>query len=164
MPTNDTSGRSSPLPQEIDPHEDVELATAQISKNFNTFECVYVAVKVADPYAELAVVFGEVFRHALRQSGDEDALVTCNTRTDLTEQVVDLMLRWANVQLGIEEPRRTNHLFHDDTAGVFDLPISWRRTHVNDLADTLLPFGKTQRSIVERARHAKPMLDQRLFA
>ena len=97
-------------------------------------------MQVAHANAELAVVFGQIFGHALRQRRDQHSLVTVDALADLGEQVVDLMLRRPDVNSGVEEARRTNHLFDDDTVRVLELPITGRRTDMNHLADTLLPF------------------------
>ena len=56
-----------------------------------------------------------------------------------------------NVHFWIEQPGRPDDLLDDHPARLLDFPITGRRAHVNDLTDTLLPFGKLQRSIVERA-------------
>jgi uncharacterized protein YcfJ len=53
-------------------------------------------VHVAAADADLGVVVGEVFGHALGEGGDEDALVDGGAVADLGEEVVDLAFDGAN--------------------------------------------------------------------
>ena len=62
-----------------------------------------VQVPHADPH--LDEVVGEILGHLLRERGDEDALGSCSRPlADLLDQVVDLALRRADLDLGIDQP------------------------------------------------------------
>src|SRR5664279_1693005 len=53
MATRATSGEVQPLPEEIDPHQDVEHSQSQLAQQFDGGHGVHVGVQVLDPHALL---------------------------------------------------------------------------------------------------------------
>ncbi len=76
---------------------------------------------VAAADADFGVVAGEVFGHALGESGDEDALIFCGAVADLGEEIVDLAFDGADFDYRIDEAGGADNLFDDDTGGFGEL-------------------------------------------
>ena len=68
-------GEVEAFAEEVDADEDVVLALAQVAEELDALEGFDLGVHVAAADADLGVVAGEVFGHALGEGGDEDALV-----------------------------------------------------------------------------------------
>jgi hypothetical protein len=81
---------SRPFAQQVDADQHVELAQAQVADDLHALHRVDVRVQVTHAAAVFAEVFGEVFRHALGQRGDEHAVAHRHAQVDLAEQIVDL--------------------------------------------------------------------------
>jgi len=88
---------------------------------------------------------------------DRDALA------DLLEQVVDLVARRPDDDLGIREPRRADQLLDDASPRLAKLPFSWRRGDVDRLVHARHELVEVERPVVERRRQPEPELDQRLL-
>src|SRR5690606_24019325 len=114
--------------------------------------------------AELAVVVGEVLRHALRERGAEDALVLRGTVADLDEEVVDLAADGTDLGDGVHEAGGTDDLLDERAAGLLELPFAGRRGDVDARVDVPLELLELQRAVVERARQAEAVLDEGLLA
>ena len=83
---------------------------------------------------------------------------------NLVQKVVDLPLDRANLDLGIDQAGGADDLL-DDHAGRFgQLVRSWCCGNINRLVHAILELFKGQRAVVQRARQAESVLDQRLFA
>ena len=74
-------------------------------------------VHVAHADALLVQIFGEVFRHAFGQHGDEAAIAGLRGGADFADDVVDLGARRADVDRRIDQPGRANHLLDEHAAG-----------------------------------------------
>ena len=88
---------------------------------------------------------------------------TCLATTDLGEQVVDLVLRRAQLDLRIDDPCRADQLLGDDLR-VAELVRPRRRRdehHLPHLAEELV---EAQRAVVERRRKPEAVVDERLLA
>src|SRR5690606_31260104 len=127
-------------------------------------ERVDVAVEVADLDPELGVVLREILGHALRQRGDEDALLALDPEADLAEEVVDLIGDGAHVDDGIEQARRSDELLDEDALGLLELVGTRRGADVEPLPDLLLPLVELKGTVVEGARQAEAVADEVLFA
>ena len=98
-------GQVEALAQEVDAHEHVELAQAQVAQDLHPLEGVDVGVEVAHPHPEVVVVLGEVLGHALGEGGDEHALLALGPHADLGQEVVHLALDRPDVHRGVDEAR-----------------------------------------------------------
>ncbi len=78
---------------------DVELALAQAGEQLDALEGLDLGMHVAAAHADLGVVAGEIFGHALGERGDEHAFVALGAVADLGEQVVDLAFDGADLDL-----------------------------------------------------------------
>jgi hypothetical protein len=61
----------------------VVLSFAEVAEEADAFEGVNFGVHVAAADADLGVVVGEVFGHALGEGGDEDSLIAFGAVADL---------------------------------------------------------------------------------
>src|SRR6185437_3431844 len=88
--------------------------------------------QVARLYARLEQVVRQVLGHLLRQRRDESSLADRLTLADLAEQVIDLVLRRAQLDLRVDEPGRPDQLF-GDTCRMPKLESIRRRRDEHDL-------------------------------
>ena len=103
-------GNVEALAQQVDAHQHVELAQSQVADDLHPLDRVDVGVQVADLDAVLVEVVGEVLGHPLGQRGDQHALAAARRAGDLGQQVVDLRLRRAHVEHGVDQARRPHQL------------------------------------------------------
>ena len=91
------------LAQEVHADEDVELAEAQLADDGDAVERVDLRVEVARTDSCLEQVVREVFGHLLRQRRHEHALTDVLAVADLVEEVVDLVLGGAQLDVGVHD-------------------------------------------------------------
>src|SRR4051812_16123256 len=96
-------GEVEPLTEEVDADEHVELTEPKIADDLDALDRVDVGVQVPHAHAELEQIVGEVFRHLLRERGDEHTVATADAVVDLLEQVVDLALGRFDDHLGVDK-------------------------------------------------------------
>ena len=156
-------GQIEALAQQIDTHKHVEFATAQIAQNLDALERRDVGMHIASTNPLIEQMIGEVFRHFLRERGNEHALVSTGAFAGFVDNVVDLARNRPHIDIGIEQPRRTNNLLDLLLADLF-LVIARRGRHVNELGHALLEFIKAQRAVVKATRQTETMLGKRDFS
>jgi hypothetical protein len=100
------------------------------------------------------------FCHLLGERGHQDALIVLGAFADLLDQVVDLSLRRPDLHLGIDQPGGPDDLL-DDPLGQPQLVVAWRRGHEHDLVHASGELVEPQGSVVDGARQAEPVLDER---
>ena len=83
-------GQVEAFAEQIDTDEGVEFAFAQAGEELDALEGFDFRVHVTASDADLGVVAGEVFGHALGEGGDEHSFVAFGAVANLGEQVVDL--------------------------------------------------------------------------
>ena len=105
-----------PLPEQVDPDEDVEDAEAQVAQDRDALERVDLAVQVLDLDAELLEVVGEVLGHLLGQRRDEGPLTPVDADPDLLEEVVDLAVGRADRDRRVDDAGRADELLDDRLA------------------------------------------------
>src|SRR4029077_10752329 len=93
--------------------EHVVLAESQLSDDLDALEGVDLRMEIARLDAGLEQIVGEVLRHLLRQRRDERALADLFAFPDLTEQIVDLVLRRTQLDFWVDEERRPDQLLGD---------------------------------------------------
>ena len=99
-----------PFAQQVDADENVEFRRPQRPQYLDALNRIDVAVQVADFEADVAQVIGEVFRRALGERGDEDALLFLHPLAAKLDGFVDLMRERADGDLRIEQPRGPDDL------------------------------------------------------
>ena len=157
-------GQIQPLAQQIDAHQDVELALAQLSKDRYPLQGVDLAVQVAHPQAAIVKVGGEVLGQSLRKHRNENALALLGPRRTLLDKVGDLALGRLHVDLRIQQSRRPDDLLDHLAATFLQLVWTGRSRDENYLRYERFELVKTERPIIQRAGKAKPVIDQRLLA
>ncbi len=150
--------------QQIDADERVVLALAQAGEQLHALQRFDLRVHVAAAHADLGVVAGEVFGHALGERGDEHALVAFGAVANLGEQIVDLAFDGADFDLGIDEAGGADDLLDDDAGGLGELVRAGRGGDVDGLVDAVLELLELERAVVARGGQAETVVDEVLLA
>jgi hypothetical protein len=145
MPTSTSNSPSRSVAQDLDALERVDLG-----------------VQVAHPDAELEQVVGEVLGHLLGERGDQHALVASTRAADLVHEVVDLALRWAHDDLGVDQAGRADDLLDDllTVSSSYCAGVAETKTTCGTRSSELV---EAQRPVVERARQPEAVLDERVL-
>ena len=156
-------GHVQALAQQVDPHQHIEGAQAQVADDFHPLHGVDVRVQVTHPHAVVGEVVGEVFGHALGQGGDQHALFHGHAFGYFREQVVDLGQRRADLHLRVHQTGGTNHLL-DDPAGMLGFVVAGGGGDKNGLRAHRFPFVEAHRPVVQRRGQAETVLHQGFLA
>ncbi len=156
-------GQVEALAQQVDAHERVERALAQLAQYLHAFERADVGMHVARLDALVEQVVGEVFGHLLGEGGDQRALALRGTVAHFVDDVVDLRQRRPYLDEGVEQARRTDDLLD---AGLADLllVVARRGRDVDELRYAVLELVEAQRPVVEGRRKAEAVLGKRDLA
>ena len=119
---------------------------------------------VAALHADFGVVLRQILGHALGQRRHQHALAYLHARANLVQQVVNLPLHRTNLHRRIDQPRRPDNLLDHHARRLGQLIRPRRRRNVDELIGAMLELLKRQRTVIQRRRHAKAILDQRFFA
>jgi hypothetical protein len=163
MATRDL-GQVQALAQQVDAHQHVEGAQAQVAQDLHALHGVDVAVQVAHLHAVVRQVVGQLLGHALGQRGDEHTLVDLHADADLLQHVVHLRGGGPHFDLGVDQAGGPHHLLHHlrrcvpspSRPGVAETKTAWRIL--------LLELLELQRPVVQRAGQAKAVFHQRGLA
>ena len=156
-------GQVETLAQQVDPHQHVEDAEAQVADDLDALEGVDVAVQVAHLDARLAEVVGEVLGHLLGQRGDQAALLRSMRRRIWAIRSSIWPCDSFTSMVGSTRP--VGRMICSTTWVARALLVrAGRGADVDDLPDHRVPLGEGQRAIVERRRQPKPVLHQRDLA
>ena len=150
--------------QQVDADQHVEGAEPQIADDFNAFQRLDIGVHVADAYTAFVHVFGEVFRHALRQHSDERAVAFARDLPHFVEQIVDLRFRGSNFDDRIDKPCRPDDLLRECAAGLLHFPARGRRRDEHRLRAHRVPLFKAKRAIVHARRQPESVFRERGLA
>ena len=153
-------GQVQSLTEQVHPHQDVIDAGPEIVDDLDTVQARHVAVDIGRAYVVVQQVFRQLLRHPFGQRRDKHALFLLGTHDDLVHQVVYLVLRGAHVYLRIEQPRRTDKLFHHDPFRLLQLVVGRRGRHVDHLMDKAVELLEAQRTVVEGGREAEAVLHE----
>ena len=156
-------GQVEPLAQEVDADEHVVLAQAELADDLDPLERVDLGVEVARAHARLEQVVGQVLGHLLRQRRHEHPLACLLAPADLVQEVVDLVLRRPQLDLGVDDAGRADDLL-GDVRRVAELERPGRRRDEQELRRALQELVEAQRPVVERRRQPEAVLDERLLA
>src|SRR5215203_311242 len=152
-----------PLAQKVHADQHVVLAEPQLADDLDALQRVDLRVQVAHLEAVLEQVVRQVLGHLLRERGHERALLHLDPLADLLHQVVDLVLRLANVDLRIDDPGRPHDLL-DDLGGMVALEVARRGRDEHDLRGVLEELVEGLRPVVEGARQPEAEVHQRVLA
>ena len=151
------------LPQQVDAHQHIELAQAQVADDLHPLHGIDVRVQVAYPHVMLVQVLGKVLGHALGQGGHQHPLFYGGAQADLREQVVHLGGGRADLQLRVEQAGGAHHLLHH-LAGVLRLVGTRRRRDEDGLGADRLPLLELHGAVVQRRGEPEAVLHQGLLA
>lgn len=110
---------------------------------------------VVDADARIEQMVGQVLRHALGERRHQHALVFGNARVDFIDEVVDLTVHGAHVDLGVEQAGGADDLLHVVLAHA-ELVVAGRGAHIDELRDARLELVKTQGPVIQRGRRRNP--------
>ncbi len=71
-------GNIQALPQQVDAHQHIEFAQAQIPDQLHTLNGVHIVVHIPDTHAEVFQIGGEILRHLLGEGGHQHPLAHCH--------------------------------------------------------------------------------------
>ncbi len=72
------------------PNQHVIFTQPEVSHEFDPFQGFDVGMHIADADIQFVQVFGEVFRHALGQGGDQNAVAGADLFPDFADEVIHL--------------------------------------------------------------------------
>ena len=147
------------LPEEVDADQHVEHVQSHISDDLRALQRVDIGVQVFDTDAGAGKIIGQILRHLLGQRRDKDLVAVLDGCADFSDQVVDLPVHRAHVDLGIQKSRRADDLLGPEQLVRF-LVGTRRRAHEEHLVDVSLKFFKIERPVVQRRRQAEAIFHQ----
>ena len=119
---------------------------------------------VAAADADLGVVVGEVFGHALGEGGDEDALIFGGAVADLGEEVVDLTFDGPDFDGGVDEAGGSDDLLDDDAGGFGEFVWAGSGGDVDDLSGAGLELLEAEGAVVHGGGETEAVVDEVLLA
>ena len=110
-------GNVQALAQQVDAHQHVEDAQAQVADDLDALDRVDVGMQVAHPHLVIGQEVGEILGHALGERGDQHPMSPGHPGRDLGEHVVNLRGGRSHLDFGVDQAGGTHHLL-DHLAGV----------------------------------------------
>ncbi len=121
------------LAQQIDAHEHIELAQAQVANDLHALDGVDIRMQVAHPNSVFSQVLGEVLGHALGQRGHQHAIAELDALVNLGHEVVDLRTNRSDLHHRVDQTGWAHHQL-GDFAGRLAYLIRTRRCRNIDAA------------------------------
>ncbi len=90
-------------------------------------------MQVSDPYAEIRIIFGQIFGHTLGKRCDKHPLVGIDPFSDFCKQVIHLVFSTSDLDLRIDKTGRPNDLFDNCPFSLFHFVVCGRGRNVNCL-------------------------------
>ena len=157
-------GNVEALTKQVDAHEHVEPARAQVADDLDALDGIDVRVEVPHAHAVLGKEVREVLGHALCERRHEHALLLLHGERDLGEQVIDLGDGGTHLDPGVDEARRTHDLLNHLARTLLELVGCGRRRDEDAAAHLALELVEAERAVVERGRKTEAVVDERLLA
>ena len=156
-------GNVQTFSQQIDAHEHVKDAGAQIADDFYTLDRINVRMQVTNAHVVFAQILGEFFCHALGKRRHQNALARRSPFVDFGKHIVDLRECRTHFHFRIHKPRGAHHLF-DNLRALFQFVRGRRSRHENRTAHLALELIEPQRSVVQSRGQAETVLHKRFLA
>jgi len=121
-------------------------------------------VHVANAHAGLVHEFGEVFGHALGERRHQRAIPLGGGCLALGDAVLHLIFYGSDFHRRVDEAGGADHLFGEDTAGLFHLPAAGRGADRKGLRAHRVPFVEPERTVVDAAWQAEAVFGERQLA
>ena len=137
---------------------------SKTADDLHALDRIDVGVHVANPHAHLLQVIGEIFRHPLGESRDEHPLAFPLAEANLVEEIVHLAAHRTHFDFRIDEAGRPNDLLDNRSFGEPQLGLTRRRGDVERARSQRKELVEHQRPVVQRARQAESVIDQRELA
>ena len=153
-------GQVEALAQQVDTHQHVVVATAQLFQDLHAVQRGHVAVDIGRLHVVVEEKLRQLLGHALGEGGHQHALVALDAQAYLLQQVVNLVLTGSHLYLGVQQARGTDHLFDHHALGLGQLEVGRRGADVDHLVDLLLKLVERQRAVVEGGRQAEAILHE----
>ena len=150
------------LPEEVDAHDHVVHAQAEVPKYLAALEGVYLRVEVVGLDVHLLEVVRQLLGHALSEGGDQAPLALLHAIPYLVQQVVYLSLGGLHLDGGVQEAGRSDDLLHHLLAMSILVGAGSGR-YVYHLVEVLLDLLEAERAIVQRRRQPEPEVHKGLL-
>ncbi len=152
-----------PLPQQVDPHQDIELPFSKVPEDLDPVQGIHLRVEVLDLEPHRDQVIGQVFGQPLGQGRYQHSPVLFGLLLDLVDQVVDLIVGGLDGNRRIHQTRWTDDLFDHLFA---NLPFVVRRggRNVDGLTGLLPELIKLKRPVVVGGRQPESVFNEFVFA
>ena len=157
-------GQIQPLAQQIDADQNIEFTEAQIAQDFHAFDGINIRMQIAGSQLQVIQIFGQILGHALGQAGGQHAEPPGNHLIGRRHEIVHLCARRAHLDLGIDQPGRTNHLLDKHPVALLHLIRPRRGRHIHGLRHDGFKLLEAQRPVIQRRRQAEAEIHQRLFS
>src|SRR5262249_15166930 len=119
-------------------------------------ERLYFRVQVANTDAEFRIILGQVLGHFLGQGRDQDALAPSGSHSDLVEEVVNLAADRSDLDFGIDQPGRPDHLLNYLACGLGQLIRAGGCGYEHNRPNRVLPLLEMERTIIIAEGRRKP--------
>ena len=149
--------------KKVDADEYIEDVQPHVADDLGPLQGIYIGMEIFDTDPRLGQVVCEVLRHFLGQCGDKHLVFFVRLPADLTDQVVDLALDGADLDLRVKKAGRPDDLFGPKQL-VFLLIGTGGRGDKEHLVDMGLKFRKFQRPVIQSGRKPEAVADQSLLA
>ena len=120
-------------------------------------------MEVAHANPRLFEVRRELFGHALRERGDDHALLLLHTALNSLKKIVNLPLRWKHGDVRVYHACWADELLHYLVCALSFVAARCCR-NIDRLAHARFKLFKGQRAIVERTRQAEAEVNEDLFS
>ena len=150
------------LTQQVNAHQHVKLAQAQIPDDLHALNGADVMVHIPAADAGIGEVIGQIFRHFLGQGGHQAALALGDLGVDLADQIVDLTLHRANEDFRVQQTRGPDDLFHH-LPRPLPLVITGGGGDIDPLVDSVRKLLKFQGPVIKGRGQAEAVIHQGLF-
>ncbi len=126
-------GQVETLAQQVHAYQHVEHPGAEVVENTDAVHGLDVRVDVGRLDFHLCEIVVELLGHTLGQGSDKGALAAFYAFVYFHHQVVDLVERRPYGDKGVEQPGRTDYLFHHHTLAFFQFEICRSGRYVDGL-------------------------------
>ena len=150
------------LTQKVDTDEHIEDIETHITDDLGPFQGVDIGVQVAHADAGLFHIVGQILCHTLRQRRHENFVVFFSFFLYFRNQIVDLSLHRAHLDIRVEKAGRADDLFGAQQL-VVCLVVARRGRYEEDLIDPVLELAEVQRAVVFCGRQTESIVHQRRF-
>ena len=155
-------GQVESLTQQVDSHQNIEVAHPQFPEDLHSLQGVYLRVQVPGANPHLQEIVGQVLGHLLGDGGDQHPLVRRRPPADLGQQIVDLSPSGPDDDLGVHQAGGADQEFH----GLRTAPAlegTGSGGHADHLTGTVQPLIETQGAVVQSGGEAEPVFHQDLL-